>query len=137
MKRRRKAGDFWAGLTEFLSKVGAFGAVTGTIFTEPDFGTRRIGRRLEKREKFLINVAQGGVVLKKRFVDFGQAFQDGIVGGEQFALLNESPHNKDTHRDGLRAVQDISRHDRAMLGEGVGKMLDVSTLRLQDRNLRS
>ena len=62
---------------------------------------------------------------KKRLVYFGQAFQNGAVSSEHFALLNESPDDVDAHRDGLRAVEDIGGHDRAMFGEGVREILLV------------
>jgi len=81
-----------------------FRAVTRTLFAKPDFGPWRIGWWLEKWEQFLINIAQSGIVLKKRFVDLGQTFQDGIVGSEHFALLNESPDHVNTHGYGLRTV---------------------------------
>ena len=58
------------------------------------------------------------VVLQKGFVDFGKAFEDGGIGGQLLAHLDEGSDNEDTHADGFRAVQYCGGHDSAMLGEG-------------------
>jgi len=52
---------------------------------------------------------------------FGQLAREFLRAAEQFAHLHESPHHKDAHADGLRTVEDVGGHDRAVFGESVGK----------------
>ena len=44
--------------------------------------------------------------------------QDGGIGGEALAHLDESANQIDAHRAGARAVEDIRSHESAVLGEG-------------------
>ena len=74
---------------------------------------------------------------QQRFVDLSEALQDRIVGGDGFALLDEGANNVDAHGHGLRTIQDVSGHNSTMLGKDIRKMLDISSLRIQHRILRS
>lgn len=47
------------------------------------------------------------------------------VIGQSGAHLYECPHNKHTHLGRTGAVENIGRHDCAVLGKGVGEILDV------------
>src|SRR5580658_2075503 len=111
------------------------GAVSGSGLVKPNFGAGKFRRRLKQRQQLLINIAQGGVVLKQGFVDFGQSFRDGRVGGQYLALLDKGADNVDAHRDRPGTVQDIRSHHGAMLGEDVREILEVMAF-LQGRNLR-
>jgi hypothetical protein len=64
-----------------------FGRHRSSCFPKPRTGFVR--RRLQQREEFLAEVAQGGVVEEQRFVDLGEALEDGGVGGGGFALFDE------------------------------------------------
>ena len=56
------------------------------------------------------------------FVDFGEAFEDGGVGGEVFAHFDEGTDDIETHGDRAGAVEDGGGHESAVLGEGMRKI---------------
>jgi len=89
--------------------------------TNPPFG--RVGWGLEQGQKFLIDVAQGAVVLEKAFVDFGESFEDRGIGHELFAHFDEGANDINAHGHGAVGVQDSGRHERAVFGEDPGKAL--------------
>src|ERR1017187_3789479 len=74
----------------------------------------RFRRWREERQELLVDVTQGGVVQENGFVNLGQTFEDGGVGGEFLAHLHKGTDDKETHLDGLRAVEDIGGLQRAV-----------------------
>ena len=62
----------------------------GVFFdVEADFGFGGRGWRLEQRAELLEDFAQRGVVEQQGFVYFGEALEDGGVGGEVLAHFDE------------------------------------------------
>lgn len=59
------------------------------------------------------------LALQARF-QFAQLECQFFIADQQFAQRHERAHHIDRHLDGAWAVQDRRRHDRPMLGEGVG-----------------
>ena len=51
---------------------------------------------LQQREEFVVEVAQGGIVEEQRFIDLGEALEDGRVGGEGFPLFDERADDPST-----------------------------------------
>lgn len=86
-----------------------------------DFGLWRRWRRLKEWPEFLVDVAERAIVQEEGFIDFGQAFEDGGVGGEVLAHFDEGTNDVHAHRDGAGAVEDVGGHEGAVFGEGVGQ----------------
>jgi hypothetical protein len=91
----------------------------GAFFdVEADFGLWRRWRRLKQWPGFLVDVAERPIVQEEAFINFGKAPQDGGIGREVLAHFDESADEIHAHSDGIRAVEDISRHQRAVFAEG-------------------
>ena len=84
---------------------------------ESDLPPRRFWRRREQRQKFLVNVAQCGVMLEQRLVDFGQPLQNRSVRGELFSLLDERANDIHAHGDRSVTTQNIGRLQCAVLSK--------------------
>jgi hypothetical protein len=83
------------------------------------------GRWLQERLQFTPDEAEGIVVLEQHGVHLGEPLEHIRLGQHDLALLDEGTHNVDAHFDGVRAVEDIGRHQRAVLGEGKGQVFAV------------
>jgi hypothetical protein len=92
-----------------------------------DLGPLRSGWRREQRVQFQVDVPQGDVVGEEGPVDFGQALQDGGIGGQVLAHSDEGADDEKAHFDCLGAVENRGGHERAMFGEGKGTILPVAT----------
>src|SRR6266404_5793461 len=64
---------------------------------EADFWLWRHWRGSEQRAEFLVNVTESAVVEEQGFVNFGQALEDGGVGGEVLAHFDEGAHDVQAH----------------------------------------
>ena len=93
-------------------------------------------RGSEQGLEFPPDDAQGVVVLEELGVHLGEFFQDLGLSGQKFALLDERPDDMHAHFHRLRAVEDIRCHERAVLGEGIGKETRVAMALVTGRNLR-
>jgi hypothetical protein len=69
----------------------------------------------------LKDFAQGGVVEQQGFVNFGQAPEDGGVGGEVLAHFDESADDVQAHGNRAGAVENRGGHEGAVFGEGKGQ----------------
>ena len=83
---------------------------------DPAFGWGE--RRLEERQEFLIEVAEGGVVEEELLVDFGETAEDGLVGGESLALFDEGADDEDGHLGSRPTAKDGGGHQSTVLGKG-------------------
>ena len=107
-----------------MKHYGAAAAPPSAFFdTEPDLRFGRCGRRVQERLKLTPDDLERLVVLEQGLINFREAFQDLGIGGDLPAHLDERPDHIQAHGHGLRAVEDIGRHQRTMLGEGVGACL--------------
>lgn len=88
---------------------------------DPWRGCRRVYRREgrgERRQEFLVDVAQGAVVEEEGFVNFGEAFENGGVGGEFFAHFDEGANDVNAHGNCAGATENVGSHEGTVLGEG-------------------
>jgi hypothetical protein len=92
---------------------------------EADFGFEGWRWRLKERAEFLVDVAECAIVQEEGFINFGEAFEDGGVGGEVFAHFDEGPDDEETHLYRLGTVEHCGSHERAMFREGEGQILPV------------
>ncbi len=53
------------------------------------------------------------------FVDFGETFENGLIGGKDFTLPDEGTNNENAHFDGFLTTEDIGGHQGSVLGKGV------------------
>lgn len=86
---------------------------------ESQLSFRIFGQRVQKRLKFFPDHPQHLVVLEQLGVHLRELFEDFSLPGQQFALLDKCTNDMNAHFNRLRAVQNIRRHERTMLGEGV------------------
>ena len=103
---------------------------------EADFGFGRGWRRLKEGAELLIDVAERAIVQEEGFINFGEAFEDGGVGSEVFAHSDKGADNINAHGRSARTVEDVCRHERAMLGEGDRWEAGVTVLLRTGRKLR-
>lgn len=85
---------------------------------KPDFRFGRFRWRTQERLQLAPNDPQRIIVLKECGIHLGKALEHVGLGGQDFVLLDEGPHHIDTHFYGLQAIEDVGRHQRAVLGEG-------------------
>ncbi len=73
--------------------------VWGGVFlhVETDWGFGRRRGWLQKGAEFLVDVAQGVVMEQQGFVDFGQALEDGCVGGLVLAHFDKRANDVEAH----------------------------------------
>lgn len=55
-------------------------------------------------------------------LQLGKLVSQLLVSAQHFPELNKGPDHVDAGLDGARAVKDIGRHDRAVLGEGIRRI---------------
>lgn len=84
---------------------------------ESDRARWRICTWFEERQELAVKVAQCAIVLEKRLIDLGEAFEDGCIGGDLLAQADESANKEDAHLHGLLAAQNIRGHQRPVFGE--------------------
>lgn len=63
---------------------------------------------------------------QQRSVDFGEAFEDGGVGGEVFAHFHKGADDKDAHGNRARSAENVGGHEGVVLREGDREMADVA-----------
>ena len=97
---------------------------------------RRISGRLKQRQEFLINVAQGGIMLKQSQVDFSETLQNGAVGCGVFAQSDECPDNEHAHLNRSLATKNVRGHQSAMLRKHPWPVARISMALGTGRNLR-
>ncbi len=102
---------------------------------EPDFFARFFRRRLQKRQQFVVKIAQDGVVLQQRLVDLRQALQDRAVCREQLALLHERAYDEALIATAFGLFRTLAAMRAPVFSEGVGEIFEISTL-FQGRRLR-
>jgi hypothetical protein len=68
---------------------------------------RGIRRRRQKRSQLLVDVAQGAIVQKQRFVDLGQTLQDCGIRGDFLPQLDKRADDVNAHGDCAVAPQDV------------------------------
>lgn len=68
---------------------------------EANFAPRLLRRWIEQRAELAVDVPQRAVVSQQSGVNFGEAFEDGVVGRRGFALFHERPHDIHAHGDSL------------------------------------
>jgi hypothetical protein len=133
MKARHEFHEFARNITERGADYGgiedeAFShAIRDDIFLdmEADFWLWPQWRRGEERAEFLVDVTESAIVDQEGLVNFGEAPEDGDVGGEILAHFYEGADDVEAHGHGARTVQDRGSHQCAMFREGVGKVLTV------------
>lgn len=90
---------------------------------------RGLWRRLEQTHDAAQNFDDGGFVdvepVREALFEFSQLPGQLTVVGEHRAHLDEGAHDEDTHLLGARAAQSVGGHNRTVLGEGVGPVLQV------------
>ena len=107
---------------------------------EPHFLRRNFWavRRIKQEHEALKYVHDGGFVRIEPRFQFGFERRQFLCQlarvGEQAAHFNECTDYEDTHLGGLRAIQNIGRHKRAMFSESEGLMLHIMTM-FQGHNL--
>ena len=69
-------------------------------FTEPDLAFWRFGYGREKRQKFLIEIAQRRIVYEKRLVNLSEALEDGGIRHKLLAHLDEGANDEEAHLRG-------------------------------------
>src|ERR1017187_8417989 len=87
------------------------------IETDPASGWLRW--RLQQRQQLPVNVPQRGIMFQQRPVNFREPLENGDVGRELLAHLHEGADDVKAHLNRLRAVQDVGRLKRTMLGESL------------------
>ena len=97
---------------------------------------RRISGRLKQRQEFLINVAQGGIMLEQSQVDFSETFQNGAVGCGLLAQAHKCPHNEHAHLNRSLAAKNVRGHQRAMLRKNPWPIARIPMALGTGRNLR-
>jgi len=97
----------------------SFHAVGDAIFfdVEADSWFWRFGRRGQKRAELMVDVAKGGIVQKKGFINPAKAYEDGVIGRETLAHFHEGTNDIRAHGNSPGAVQETGRHERAVLSE--------------------
>ena len=77
-----------------------------------------------------------GIVTRDFSFQLGQLGRHLFVRGDHLTQSHEGPHYKDAHLDGTGAVEHVCRHDRPVLGEGIGRETGVAVPLGTGRNLR-
>jgi len=87
-------------------------------FLKPDSASGRVRRRRKEWLELDPDRAERVVVRQECFINFRKPFQDGGVGGQLLAHLQEGAYDKHAHRHGFGTIEHGRGHDGAMLGEG-------------------
>lgn len=120
----RVSGECWGnqlyGQIYLLPAAFSFDAVGDGIFfyMEADFGFGRGRGRLKQGAELLVDVAECAIVQEEGFINFGEALEDGGVGGEIFAHFDEGADDVNAHGHRTGAVEHSGNHQCALLGEG-------------------
>jgi len=77
-----------------------------------------------------------GIVTRDFSFQLGQLGRHPFVRGDHLTQSHEGPHYKDAHLDGTGAVEHVCRHNRPVLGEGIGRETGVAVPLGTGRNLR-
>ncbi len=76
-----------------------------------------------------------GIVTRDFSFQLGQLGRHLFVRGDHLTQSHEGPHYKDAHLDSTGAVEHVCRHDRPVLGEGIGRETGVAVPLGTGRNL--
>jgi hypothetical protein len=103
----------------------------------PPFRRRRFRQRIEHR----VNQSEAPPILlvhlHHRLLEIRERASDILLRGSELAEPDEHAHDVDAHRNSVRRVQNVGPLSGAVLGEGVGQVLDVAAAAfVQGRNLR-
>jgi hypothetical protein len=82
----------------------------------------RFLRRREERAQLLVEIAQRRIMEEECVINLREPLHEGIVRRQLITTFYEGTDDIDTHLDRLSAVQNICRHQRPKLGEGVGRI---------------
>jgi hypothetical protein len=89
-------------------------------------GRGGVGRGLHQAANGGHQGLDGDVVRADFSLQFGDLAGQFLVRRKQPAQLDESPDHVNTYLDGPRRVQHAGRHDRPVLGEGVGEVASAA-----------
>lgn len=69
----------------------------------------------------VIKLTNTFIMREQDVLNLNQASFEFGAADEGFTHFHERSYHKDTHVNGLRAVENVGSHDGAMLGEGMGQ----------------
>src|ERR1039458_6272619 len=126
-----KGGRYGVPWSFFIPHLSSFSSdsVWHGVFldVEADLGFRRCRRRRKQRAEMLKDFAQGGVVEEQGPVNFGQAPEDGGVGGEVLAHFDKSADDVQAHGNRAGAVENRGGDQGAVFGEGERPIFQMLT----------
>ena len=105
----------------FLTGYG----VASSLIWKPICGFSGRGRRSQERAELLVNITQGAIVEKQGFINFGEALEDGGIGGKVFAHFDERTNDVKAHGDSARAVKNGGCHKGPVLRKGTDLLREL------------